>query len=170
MKPQPITVVWSGTHLTPITRYHNVAANMFGEPGTVHVIELSSDRNAARHKACMAALHEAYDNLPEDIAKHFDNFDHFRADALIRTGHCDTRQVDEKLVRGGKHIRVSHPYSQISVSPDGKWVIVKQPKSQAFNAMGEAEAKQVESDLIDYAASLIGVPVGQLRKEAGRSA
>ncbi len=63
-------------------------------------------------------------------------------------------------------------YARIKVEHgDDKWVVIKRTAhSQALGKMTKDEFQKSKQDVLDLLESMLGVPLGSLRREAGRAA
>ncbi len=105
-----------------------------------------------------ARLKELYDNLPEDVAAHFKNIDHFRSWALIHEGYCtEICQVEASHVlalHAAKAIGKVAPYAVVQV--DGKVVRTWIPKSQARRGgMTKKEWEAAKQAVLELAEHLV---------------
>lgn len=183
MRPQPIAFRWVEVALpdgagelvmamVPTDRYHNVAARQFGEPGSEHVLEPTSERSVASHNQYFAALHDAWANLPERLAARFPTAEHLRKRLLVEAGFCDQREVacsdGDRAKATALFMRELDSYAVISVVDNV--VVVRRAKSQSVRGMGKLEFEASKKAVLDLAEEFTGVPRGQAMREAGRSA
>lgn len=185
---QPVVFVWKELDvcveggvvervkaMVPIQRYVRVAAKQF-EEGAEYPLEVLQLRNMAFHNFYMAAVEEAYSNLPESLAPSFPSSTHLRRWALIQLGHFLQREItyetEEDANRCARWIRADDTYSRIRVqkAEDGWMVIVRTAKSQELSSMAKAEFEQTARDVLELLETKINVPKGSLMKNAGRSA
>ena len=123
---------------------------------------VAAERSAASHRAYMAAVGEAWSNLPEHLIDEFPTPDDLRKWALIRTGFCDIQKVvGNKLLR-------ANGYSVVTTDGDGVTTI-RTARSQSFAAMGKAEFQRSKTAVLDYIAKMIGTTPDELM-QAGKAA
>ncbi len=82
---------WDGEAFRPLPRFAKVADQNFTIGETYTIAEVQ-DRSRNSHNHYFADLKNAYDTLPENIAKEFENFEHFRARGLIECGFYNQRE------------------------------------------------------------------------------
>jgi hypothetical protein len=123
---------------------------------------VAAERSAASHRQYMAAVGEAWSNLPEYLADEFPTPDDLRKWALIRTGFCDIQKVT-----GNKLLRFNG-YSVVTTDADGV-TTVRTARSQSFASMGKKEFEASKTAVLDYLASLIKTTPDELMK-AGKAA
>jgi len=119
---------------------------------------VAAERSAASHRHYMAAVTEAWKNLPEHLAEEFPTPDALRRWALIRTGYCDT----VKVVGHRRSMRRIEGYSVVEVDAEGTMTI-RTARSQSFAAMGKKEFDASKTAVLDYLASLIDTSVDELK-------
>lgn len=154
--PPPVYFTWNGEAMEPIGRFSRLAERTFTS-GHAYRMIVEEERSGASHRQYMAAVHEAWMQLPEpwDIA--FPTEDHLRKYALIRTGFCTIVKVV-----GNKRVPVDG-YA-IVCEEDGVTTIY-QAKSQSYKAMGAEEFQKSKTAVLDYLADMVGVTAEQLTKE-----
>ena len=185
MKPQPIVFRWvevmdpdasdSGElimAMVPLLRYGNVAKRQFGDAGSEHVLEPSSERSMASHNQYFAALHDAFMNLPESVSARWPTEEHFRKWLLIEAGYFDERELtfltDKKAIEAATFIRELDAYARIH--PHGCKVLIQRARSQSLSAMRKEEFEASKKAVLELAEQFTGVSRTQAMKEAGRSA
>lgn len=118
----------------------------------------SEERSLASHNQYMAAVSEAWSNLPEYLMEEFPTPDDLRKWALIKTGYCDVAKVvGRKLLR-------FNGYSIVTTDDDGV-TTVRTARSQSFAAMGKKEFQASKDAVLDYLARLINVRPHELMME-----
>ena len=154
--PPPVYFKWNGEAMKPIGRFSRLAERTFTSDMTYRMI-VEEERSGASHRQFMAAVHEAWMQLPEpwDIA--FPTEDHLRKYALIRTGFCTITKVVGKK-------RVPVDGYAIVCEEDGVTTIY-QAKSQSYKAMGPEEFQKSKTAVLEYLAEMVGVTAEQLMKE-----
>jgi hypothetical protein len=154
--PPPVYFTWNGEAMEPIGRFSRLAERTFTS-GHAYRMIVEEERSGASHRQYMAAVHEAWMQLPEpwDIA--FPTEDHLRKYAMIRTGFCTITKVV-----GNKRVPVDG-YA-IVCEEDGVTTIY-QAKSQSYKAMGAEEFQKSKTAVLGYLADMVGVTAEQLMKE-----
>src|SRR5215472_3062093 len=82
---------WDGEALRPLARSVPLTEDFV--VGEVYRLEVASERSSASHRHYFAALHQAWLNLPEDVAEHFADEEHLRRWCLIKCGYADQRSI-----------------------------------------------------------------------------
>lgn len=145
-------------HATPDGRWSSRLAERTRTSSHAYKLIVAAERSAASHRHYMAAVQEAWANLPEHLVKHFPHPDHLRRYALIRTGYCDITKVvgPRKMAVNG--------YAVVVVE-DGVTTI-HTAKSQSYTAMGKTEFQKSKDAVLDYLAKLIETTPDELKKAA----
>ena len=189
MKTQPIVYQWLAVDVTspedgvitrrramvPLLRYDNLAGRQFSE-GEEYTLDVAEFRTRASHSHFFAALHEAFDNLPENLAVRFPSFDHWRKSLLIDEGFYTETEFpapSKKFAMDlGKYIRGKDSFARILITEkDGALcVIIREAKSQSQSAMGREEFERSKKAVLDRAAAEIDVSRAELTRNAGKSA
>lgn len=158
MPSSPIYAQWDGVSFEPLMRHHN-ALNAEMVVGEIYRLNIENERSMASHGHMFASLHDAWMNLPENIASQFVNEDHFRNRGLIETGWylqrdiaCQSRAEAERWMR---ELRSRDEYAVFSIAVN---VIVERiAKSQSMRAMGKADFQKSKQDVTEWAWSLAGI-------------
>ena len=182
----PVNMVWQEMHdartgeliwvMVPLPKFKNLAQRQF-HPGEEYPLVILEPRSRASHSQYFAALHDAYQSLPEKISARWQSQEHFRKWLLIETGWFDEEEFnfDSQLYakrfaafyrkeKGNDYVRIINPTS----AP--KKIIIQSAKSQSAAAMGKTEFEESKRDVLDLAANLIGTKTSELKRHAGRSA
>lgn len=132
--------------------------------GEQYYITAQQQRSDATHRHYFACIKDAFDNLPEDLAKRFETAEHLRKYVLIKTGFYTSEQMvcpSEKVAhKVAAFMRPTAEYSVISV--DGKVITRFDAKSQSYKAMGKEEFQRSKTEVLDYLSQLIGAERQQL--------
>lgn len=167
---RPVTFVWTEDgRMAPLPRFKGMCDRQF-VVGEEYPLALLEPRSRRTHNHFFASVHEAWRNLPEDIASDFPSAEHLRKWALCKTGWsimktfpCESHDHARNLA---VFARSADEYAVIEVR--GNVVRIHQAKSQSAAAMGKAEFQASKTDVLDKIAELIGVTTGQLRREGER--
>jgi hypothetical protein len=156
MTVPPLYCIWTGEALVPMDRFSRLAEQSLTS-GRAYRMIVEEERSGASHRQYMAAVHEAWMQLPEpwDIA--FPTEDHLRKYALIRTGFCTITKVV-----GTKRVPVD---SYAIVCEEDGVTTIYQARSQSYKAMGAEEFQKSKTAVLDYLADMVGVTTEQLMKE-----
>lgn len=153
--------------MEPVPRYRKQCDEQF-VVGQAYRMEVVEERSSASHRFYFAAIHEAWVNLPEDIADRFKNADHLRKWCLIKCGCCDEQNFILANETGAQafaqFIGLREPYAVIDVK--GRVVRIYTAKSQSIREMGKAEFEQSKRAVLDLVSSMTGVTSAQLQHEA----
>lgn len=181
----PVTFVWRSVDvvdnesgeatramaMVPLARYDNVSKRQY-HPGEEYPLVPLEARSRASHSHYFAALNDYFDNLPHSVAARWPTAEHFRKWCLIETGWFDESEIDcanEQCARQTAVLmRSFDEYARISVH--GPKVIIRRAKSQSAVAMTKEPFEKSKNDVLELAAQFVGVPVGQMKREAGRHA
>jgi hypothetical protein len=149
-------------HATDDGRWYSRLAETSRTSTHAYRLIVEAERSANSHRQYMAAVGEAWSNLPEYLADEFPTPDDLRKWALIRTGFCDTHKVV-----GNKILRFNG-YSVVVTDSDGV-TTVRTARSQSFAAMGKKEFEASKAAVLDYLAGLVKTTPDELMK-AGKAA
>lgn len=162
---------WDAEHAVMVPLRKNAALRHFVDEQT-YLLEEVQERSTNSHNHYFAELHAAWLNLPDAQAERFINEDHFRKFCLIKCGYSDERQIvcstKAESERIGAFVRSMSPYTLVTVKDHIVTAYVA--KSQSYRSMSKAEFQKSKTDVLDYAASLIGVTAKALTQNAGASA
>lgn len=168
----PVVCEWDGDALVPAGPVWARRADQQWVVGERYQVEIRQERSAASHRHFFAAVHEAWQNLPEDAAERFQTSEHLRKWALIRAGYRDERTIvcasKAEAHRFAAFIRPMDDYAVVLVSQ--AVVKVCTAKSQSVKAMGRKEFEASKAAVLDVIAGLIGTSPDALRQNAGRAA
>lgn len=171
MSTAPLTARWTGEALQPIGRSAREADAYFVIGQTYQIVE-HKNRSSATHNHEFAWLHEAWRNLPEELAELYPSVEHLRKRALIQAGYFDEQAVDAgsnaAALRVAALIRSREEFSLVLVK--GAFVLIRTAKSQSRRAMNAKEFQESKSAVMAIVSDMIGVEPGDLRENAGRAA
>lgn len=162
--PPPLRCVYEGAGvfraLSP-----ELAAEHYGQ-GEVVTLTPAEDRSMRSHSHYFAALGEAFNNLPDHLAAQYPSFDHFRKRGLIATGHRDERSIacasKAEAARVAAFMRPMDDFAVVIVSE--AVVTAYTAKSQSMRAMGKERFQASKDDVLEWAASQIGVSAQALSR------
>lgn len=166
--PTPTWFQWDGEAMRPINPR---AADRQYVVGEHYRLEHREERSEASHRQYFAALHEAWLNLPDDLAAEFPTSEHLRKFALIRAGYRDERSIiassKAEALRVAAFVKPMDEYAIVSVS--GPAVVVLTAKSQSVRAMGKQTFQESKGAVLDLVAGLIGASRDEIAR-VGESA
>lgn len=155
----PIVFEWTDEGaMKPLARFAKAADDAYcvGETYRMEVVEA---RSVVSHNHQFAWVHDAWLNLPEDIADLYPSSEHLRKRALIEAGYCDETTVDAgnnaAAIRVAATIRALDDFAYVVVR--GSIVIIRRAKSQSIRAMGNKDFQASKRAILDIIAGMIGV-------------
>lgn len=165
--------------MVPEQRYTGVAERQYSPDDIYSLVPLEA-RSVATHNHYFAALHNGFQNLPEDLAANFPNEEYLRAWLLIQTGWCEDdlwHLPTEKEARAkAEKTRSREPFARMKVfestDDDGKpcWsLLIRRAMSQSAKSMGKDEFQKSKKDVLEYLDVLIGTKPGTLAKEGANN-
>jgi hypothetical protein len=156
--------------MVPLARYANVAARQYHEGEEYPLVPLEA-RSRASHNFYFASIHEGFQNLPEKIAARWPTEEALRHWILIETGWFEEDEFvfdsEAEAKAAMPKIRKRHVYARIMRK--GSTLFVRYAKSQSAAAMGKAEFDASRKDVLELLDHMVGVPRGELKRQAGRS-
>ena len=154
MASDPLWWRWNGATMIPMRP--ELAERQF-IPDQRYLLEAHHERSFARHRAYFASLHEAWSSLASD---QWPTSEHLRKHALIHTGWRDERMLvcsnASMAQRVAAFVRPMDEYAVVGVN--GRVVRVWTPRSQSYKSMGRDDFNQSMEDVLNWVASLLGVP------------
>jgi len=154
----PLSFEWDGEAFRPANPFH---ARMCNRHFVVHqrytLIE-HHERSGESHRHFFAALHEAWQNLPERLAEQFPTSEHLRKYALIKTGYHDqTAYACQSRAEAMRLAAAIRPLGDFSiVTTQGPTVLRFTAKSQSMRAMGKKDFQESKDKVLDFISALIG--------------
>jgi hypothetical protein len=169
--PRPIDVTRKDGALVPRQKW--LFDRLF-EEGQSYTIEIHEPRSGSSHRHYFAAVHEAWRNLPEDVAKQHPDSEHLRKWSLIKTGWSIKRNVVCETVEQAHAIAAlaGHLDESAVVVMQGKVVTIATARTQKTTgpeAMNREDFQKSKQDVLDYVASLIGVDASTLSSQVSDS-
>lgn len=163
--PPPQIFQWDGEHMVP--RHARMADRRY-VIGMDYLLAVIEERSTNSHRHYFASIHEAWLNLPEDIAERFPTEEHLRKYALIKCGFHDERSIvcasKAEAQRVAAFIQPMDTYALVIVSE--AVVRVLTAKSQSGRAMDKKTFQESKTAVLDYLSELIGVERKQLEGNA----
>lgn len=166
----PVKCFWDGEVLKPIERQRWLADRNF-VVGEIYPMVVHEERSHNSHNHFFAALNEAWQQLPEDLAPQFPTAEHLRKRALIDGGFYDELAVDAGSDAAA--LRVMRAFKQVDdfalVFTRGPIVIRRTAKSQSARAMGKDDFQRSKQAVLEIVSAMIGVKPEELTKQTNRT-
>lgn len=166
-----IPMVWDGEIFKPVSQRWGLVADKYFVVGAVYNLDVREERSQRSHAHYFATINEAWNNLPERIARRFGTPDHLRRYALIRAGFYDERSFACGSSEVARTIAVEmkrmDTYAFVVVRDTV--VIVYNAKSQSMRAMGAKEFQRSKEGVLAILADMLRVTQKQLT-DAGEQA
>jgi hypothetical protein len=165
----PIAFTWDGDHMVPLSPA--AADRQYVVHETYRLVPYE-DRSQASHNQYFAAVNEAWQNLPAEVAERFATAEHLRKLCLIKAGYRDERSiVAASKAEAQRLVAFIRPLDDYAVVLASEAVVtVYTAKSQSMKAMGKRVFQESKQAVLDICADLIGVAPAQLSSNAGRAA
>lgn len=162
----PLLYSWDGESFTPADQRMARLADKQFVVGQVYPLEVREARSANSHNHYFAAVHEAWQNLREDIADRFPTPDHLRKYALIRAGYRDERSITcaskAEAQRVASFVKPIDDFALVTVVE--ATVSVYTAKSQSMKAMGKAEFQRSKDAVLDVLGRMIGTTAEEIKE------
>ncbi len=130
------------------------------------------DRSANSHNHFFAAVHDAWQNLPEGEADRYPSSEHLRKWALVKTGYCDKEDIvcasNVDSLKLASYARTRDHYAVIQVANNVVTIWTAQSQSRA--AMGKEIFQKSKTAVLDEISKMIGVSTDDLQRNAGQAA
>jgi len=164
MTPQPVLFTWDGEAMLPINAsMQKLCDELYVIGERYRLIELQ-ERSRNSHNHYFAALAQAWQNLPEDLAERFPSPEHLRKYALIKCGFYNSRSIvasSAKQARDLASFMKGLDEFSIVVAREAT-VTLYSAQSQSLKAMGKASFGTSKTQVLDFVASLIGTTQAQI--------
>lgn len=162
-----IEYIWDGDCFMPLPRFERACDKfVIGQRYRLEVIE---QRSHASHAHFFAAVADAWNNLPDDLADELPSPEHLRAWGLVKAGYADKTVVkcatDDDAARLVALTRAAEKIRIVEIT-EGRIVTIWTPHSQSMRAMGKAQFAKSKEGVLDAIAQLINVDAGDLGKAA----
>lgn len=166
---QPLTFNWDGEAMVPLQP--RIADKQY-VVGAQYRLTPWEDRSQASHNGYFAAIHEAFQNLPEAAAEQFKSEDHLRKFCLIKAGFRDERSIacssKAEAQRVASFVEPLDEYALVVVHE--AMVTVYTAKSQSMKAMGKKDFQDSKDKVLAILAEMIGTDTQTLRENTGKAA
>lgn len=161
----PIQFQWDGEAMVPASGFWRREADKQFVVGQRYRMVEENDRSDASHRHEFAWLREAWNSLPDALLDQYPSSEHLRKYGLIAKGHCTMTQHPCVSAAEAERTEASirrHVDKYAIVRRRGTVVTVYEAVSQSRRAMGAPQFQQSKSDLMDFVADVLGVPVETL--------
>lgn len=164
----PILATWTGEAFEVYGGYHRKAADKHFVIGERYALVEHHERSSATHRHFFAAVHEAWQSLPEHMSAQFPTSETLRKFALIRKGFHDSHSIvassKAEAQRIAAFIRPVDEFAIVTV--EGATVTRYTAKSQSMKAMGAKAFQASKQAVLDYCDELLGVARGETERAA----
>lgn len=172
MNQAPVVFEWTDDGvMRPLPRFTQLCDRQFVVHET-YCLVVEEERSAATHSHQFAWLHEAWKQLPEDVADLYPTATHLRKRALIEAGFYNETVVDAgsnaAALRVASTLKARDEFALVTVR--GPLVVIRDAKSQSRRAMKRAEFQDSKQKIMEIVAGMIGVAPEELAKNAGKAA
>lgn len=172
MSEVPILFDWDGEAMVPASPHWAKRCDEQFVVGEKYRLAIHEERSANSHNHYHAAVHDAWMNLPEELAAQYPTPEKLRKHALIKAGFANTREVvfetPEDALRAAAFARALDDYAVVTVRENV--VTMYTAKSQTYRAMNKDDFQASKQAVLDILEGFIGAEPGDLRREAGQAA
>ena len=160
---------WDGEVMRPLSGFGRRADSTF-VVGMVYHMEPVEERSAKSHRFYFSCINQAWESLPDDLARLYPSATHLRKFALIKAGFADSRQIvaasKAEARRLAAFIRPMDEYAVVSVLE--AVVTVWTAQSQSLRAMGKERFKFSKDAVLAEIETMLDLEPGTLgqQKEA----
>ena len=169
MTTVPLYWKWDGESLIPL---NPLAADRVLTVGERYCLVEHHERSAKSHSHFFAALHDAWQNLPEATGERFPTPESLRKYCLIKAGYANQREFAcssrAEALRLAAFLRPVNEFAIVTVRE--AVVIEWTAQSQSLRAMGKAAFQDSKQKVLDIVASYIGITADTLSSNAGKAA
>lgn len=168
----PLPLRWDGEAFSPVSQRFAKLADRHFVIGEVYTMVVEQPRSISSHNHQFAWLHDAWTNLPEDIAHLYPTEDHLRKRALIEAGYYTEAAVDAGTRTAALRVAAMVPALDefAFAKVEGPIVLIRRAKSQSTRAMGAKQFYESKQAIMGVIADMLGVAPEELAKNAGRAA
>jgi len=167
--PHALLFDWDGEAMIPRSQSAADRQYVVGECYRLAVFEPRSRKSHDHYFAC---VHDAWANLPEQIAERHPTDEHLRKWALIKAGYRDERVIvcasAEEALKMVAFAEAMDDYAIVIRRHDV--VTVFTAKSQSQKAMGKKAFQESKQAVLDILSEMVGVSAQELQQNAGRAA
>lgn len=162
----PIPCTWDGEAFAPVSQRFAKLADKFFVVGEFYAMVVEQPRSVTSHNHQFAWLHDAWMNLPEDIAHLYPTEDHLRKRALIEAGYYTETAVDAGTRAAALRVAAAVPALDefAFARVEGPIVLIRRAKSQSMRAMGAKQFYESKTAILAIIADMLSVSPEDLRK------
>lgn len=144
-----------------VNKYHARAADKAHVIGEVLTWQLVQERSMKSHDHFFAAVHDAWQNLPETVAMEFPNDLSLRKYGLIKAGYCTVTKIvcannKEANIAVALYLKIDE-YLLCDVS--GNVATIYRAQSQSRKAMGKEVFQKSKTAVLEVLSDMIGAEV-----------
>ncbi len=164
---KPLLFRWDGEHMEPLQRHRALADKQY-VVGETYTLVPEEQRSIASHRQYFAAIHEAWMNLPEDVAEQWPTSEHLRKWALVKAGYCDERTIVCASKAQAHEIAATiRPLDEYAlILPFDNIIKIWTAKSQSFRSMPKGEFQQSKERVLEIVSAMVGVKPRELEEAA----
>lgn len=154
----PLLFTWNGDGFTPATAYWGRQADKHFVIGENYELVEHHGRSHKSHAHFFAVIHDAWQNLPEEMAERFPTEEHLRKYALIKAGYADTNTLvcssKAEALRVAAFMRPTDEFAVITVKDSTVTRYVAQ--SQSTRAMGAKVFQESKDATLGILSQMVG--------------
>jgi hypothetical protein len=152
----PIPFRWEGDVMRP---ERPRLADQHFTVGERYVLVEHHERSEASHRHYFAAIHDAWQSLPDELMAEYPTAEHLRKKMLVKTGYADERSIvcanKAEAQRVGAFARPLDSFAVVIVRE--AVVRVYTAQSQSTKAMGPKAFQESKTKVLDAINDLLGV-------------
>lgn len=155
----PIPCRWDGEAFVPVAQRFAKLADKHFVIGEIYALVVEQPRSVTSHNHQFAWLHDAWMNLPEDIAHLYPTEDHLRKRALIEAGYFTETAVDAGTRAAARRVAAMVPALDefAFAKVEGPIVLIRRAKSQSMRAMGAKQFYESKAAILNVIAEMLSV-------------
>lgn len=146
------------------------------KPGKRYKLAEFRERSRQTHNHFFAAVQGYWENWPENYERDLPSADILRKHALIRTGHyVQAVMAHQSIEAATAYVRdfiryVDYAEGSITSTALGTATVMRIAKTQRKDVMDDAEFQRSKTDVLEFCASVTGIPPEQMKREAKKGA
>ncbi len=168
----PTVYRWNGVAMLPKAESLPLCIRQF-TVDEEYRLTVEEERSVASHKHYFAAVHEAWQNLPEHLASHFPTAERLRHWCLVKCGYAAEQNIVLETMRDAERFAeyvAEYRGDDTFVKREGNVIKIWTAKSQSTRAMDKDEFQVSKSAVLELLSDMIGTSVTELKKNAGKAA
>lgn len=171
METEPVAFLWTGSEMVPLDRFRPLCRKQF-RPGTEYALHVWRGRSDKSHRHYFACVKTGWDNLPERFLERLPSSEHLRKRCLVWEGFADHTELPcsdaDQMAKMITLIRKADPYAVMKA--DGLVLNIWTAQSQDHVSMGHETFQRSKDAVLGRIASMIGISVAELTKNAKEQA